>query len=176
MNSGSKSKRLALMFMSLDHLPAKYLVAGLHVGQDGVIQDVGHDRQQLVGDHMPEHRHPPGASQEAGAVDHICDLLLDRLKQFRIVTWIVLQVRILDQQDVALGRLHAGHHCSSLALIFFVEDHAQAIPSVQFSQDVTRTVFGAIIDHDDFVCQFLGLYSLDNFSNIAHFVIHRNNN
>lgn len=47
------------------YLPAEDLIACLHIRQDIVIQDIGHQREQLVRELVPEHCGPAWCAQEA---------------------------------------------------------------------------------------------------------------
>ena len=38
-------------------IPSEYFIASFHVRQDGVVEDIGHQGQHLIGDQVPEHRH-----------------------------------------------------------------------------------------------------------------------
>jgi len=67
---------------------------------------------------VPEHGCPPQPAQETGAIHHVRDAFFERLEQGRVVARIVLQVRVLDQQDVARGRVQSGANRRALALFF----------------------------------------------------------
>ena len=56
---------------SFNDFAFKYFVARFHIGQNGIVQDIGHQGQGFVGDHVPEHRYAMGAPEKARAVDNI---------------------------------------------------------------------------------------------------------
>ena len=133
-----------------DHLPAEHLVAGLHVGQVEVGGHVGKKRQEVVAHRVPEVEDPMGASAlEARAVDHVRLPVDDRLHQQGKLVGVVLQVGILDDDDVARGRLKTGAQRRSFAQVLGVVEHLGDEGGDPVLEDGAGAVGGAVVHHDD---------------------------
>ena len=160
---------------ALDDVGAEDLVAGLHVGEVHVRDHVGDERQQLVGDVVPEVEHAAGGARESRPVDHVRLAFKDRREEPRVVAWIVLEVRVLDQHDVA-GRLgKAPAQSGALALVgLLVEDpdlvllvHGPEPPrrdelGLQPAQVLPRPIRRAIVDDDDLLGDGDGLDAIED--------------
>ena len=99
------------------------LVARLHVRQVQVGDGVGDQGQELVRDVVPEEEHPARRAGEPGAEDRVGPPVHDRPDQPRVLLGVVLEVRVLDEQDVAPGLGKAPADRGALALVpLLVED------------------------------------------------------
>ena len=71
-------------------------------------RDIGRQGQNLIGNHIPEVHSFAWPAQKARPIDHRCDPFLNGLNQNRIITWIVFQISILNEQDVTGGSSKSG--------------------------------------------------------------------
>jgi hypothetical protein len=63
------------------------------------------------------------AAHEAGTVDYVSPALYERLKQERVLGWIVFEVRILDYDEVASGFLNPAPQSGSFAHVVGLEKY-----------------------------------------------------
>ena len=161
--------------MSCHHFAPEDLVAGLHVGQDGVVEHVGHERQELIGDHVPEHDGTPRTAQEARTVDDVGDAVLDGLEQHGVIARVVLEVGVLDQDHVAAGgrecRCARPRPCPGCAragargrrLAVFSPARSSRLPSCEPSSTTMISEAAPVCAHP-----------LENLPNIVDFVVDGN--
>ena len=171
---------------ALDDVGAEDLVPRLHVGEVQVRDHVGDERQHLVGDVVPEEEHAARGAREARPVDHVRLALEDRRQELRVVPRVVLEVRVLDQHDVA-GRLgEAAPEGGALPLVgLLVEDPDLVLlvggpePAglgqlgLQPAQVVARAVRGAVVDDDDLLGHRHGLDALEDLRKREPLVVDR---
>src|SRR6266851_6287804 len=102
----------------LEHPAREDLVPALHVGQVQVGEDVGEKSQASIGDGVPEVEDAVlVAREEAGAQHNVGASVHDRPEKLRVLVWVVLEVRVLDENDVALGPGESGPEGGTLALV-----------------------------------------------------------
>ena len=106
--SGSKLKRLHSILMLLIG-SLEELVAGFHVSDGGSVEQIGHERQELVAKSMKRH-HVSALPREPGAIDHIC-LALARWVE---AAWGIHAGRIPDPRP-AQSQNHRSHAGSRFA-------------------------------------------------------------
>ncbi len=98
---------------------------------------------------MPEHGGAAWPAQEARAVDHIRDALLDGLKQVGVVARVVLQVGVLDEHDLALRSLDPGADGAPFPQVLLVQQDAHTLPAVQGGEQVAGAVGRAVVHQQD---------------------------
>src|SRR5271155_3067865 len=76
---------------------------------------------------MPEEMDALRPAEKAGSVDDIRAAVEDRLEQIRIVSRVILKIRILHQQDIAGSLLEAPAQSRSFSLVLFLKEEAHAI-------------------------------------------------
>lgn len=123
---GFKIEALGAKGDALDDIPAKNLVAGLHVGEDTVVKQVGGKSEEAVGHHVPEHRGAAGCSQETGTKDYVGLALLNGNEQRGIFPGIIFKVRVLYDDHIGGGGLKAGPDGRALPLVLRLEDELNA--------------------------------------------------
>ena len=148
---GLDAEAVALEGDLLEDVGADGLVAGLHVGQVDVVQRVGDEGQELVGQAVPEEQHGPLlAGGEARAEHRVGVALEDRREHARIVLRVVLQVAVLHDGDVARALADGPPDGRPLAPVAVLEEHADAIvPLGQLGEDLARAVLAAVVDGDE---------------------------
>ena len=128
------AEAVAVQRRLLEDVGPDRLVAGLHVGQVDVVEDVGQPGQELVGDAVPVEQDLPLARGGEARSEHRVGLALeDRRDQRGIVGRVVLQVGVLDQADVAAHVLDRGPDRASLPHVARLAEDADALESVAAS-------------------------------------------
>ena len=91
--------------------------------------------RQLVPDGVPEIQHPMAArrAEKARAVDDVGVAVEDRLQQQRVLARVVLEVRVLDDDDVAGRFAKPARHRRALAAILRLKEHADAVAAVELA-------------------------------------------
>ena len=89
------------------------------------------------------------APQETRAVNHIRLSGQNRIEKERVFLWVVLEVRVLDQDNISGGGLEAAPQRSALPSICRVaNDNVRDLSQAVFD-DVTCPIRRAIIHNDD---------------------------
>src|SRR5919106_381320 len=122
------------------------------------------------------------AACEACAINDIRRAILNRLKQARIVPWIVLQIGVLDDHDVARHMTDSGLNRRTLSLVLRLKEDFNLIQRVvralvlvfQAGQNLPTAVLRAVVDQDNFLGQRHGAYATQQFFQRALFVVNRN--
>jgi hypothetical protein len=110
----------------------KHFVTCLHVSEVQVRAHVGQQREKAVSHHMPEVNHAMRpASQEPGAEHNVGTILQNRCKKDRVFLWVILQVRVLNDDHVAGSCLETRAQSCSLAKIALLQ-HELIDPPVRF--------------------------------------------
>src|SRR5207248_5281454 len=87
---------------AIQEFASKNLVTTLHIGQVQVGKHVREQCEKPVSDHMPEVNHTmSSAAREPGTKHHVSTILQDRSYKDRIFFRVILQVRILNDDQVA---------------------------------------------------------------------------
>ena len=159
-----------LQIQTIGDVADEHLVAGLHVRQVQVGERVGQERQQPVADRVPEIQDamPARRSQKSRTVDDVGLAFEDGLEQQRVFARVVLEVRVLDDDDIAGGLAEAARHGGALALILRLQEHAHAVVPVELGQNRPRPIPRPVVDDDDFrldVAEINGEDSSDDFPN-----------
>ena len=90
-------------------LSAEKLVAGFHVGEVEVGKHVGEEGEPLVSDGMPEEEDAVGvAAGESGAIDDIGVTVEHGLEEEVVFSWVVFEVCVLDDDEIAGGMGYSG--------------------------------------------------------------------
>ena len=138
---------------ALHHLARHHFVAGLHVGKVQVGDEVREQREEAVGELMPEAEHAPRPSEEAGAVDHVGSAVTDRLDQLVVILGIVFEVGVLDHDDVASRFFESSAHGRSLAAVVgLVEDPAVRLGGER-GEELAGTVGRRVVDDEDLLVE-----------------------
>ncbi len=163
----------------LQELGAEDLVAGLHVGQVEIGEEVAHPGEEPVDSRMAVVQHPPAVGGEkARAVDHIGAVLEKRPYEARIVPRVVLEIGVLEERQVAGRGGDAGAYGGAFALVVRVLEVAQPrLFGRQLAQDLACAVGGAVVDDHHLELGEAGvLDSQDPGQQVAHqvaFVVDR---
>ena len=119
-----EAETVGLELDALQDFVAENFVAGLHVGEFQIGEDVGEQSEDLVGDVVPEIVDTLRAAEETGAEDHVGAAIEDGFEEFAVVARIVFEVGVLDQDDVAGDFSEAAAEGGAFALIFGLEKNA----------------------------------------------------
>jgi hypothetical protein len=164
----------------LDHVHPKDLIAGLHVGESGVIEHVRGESEHPVADVVPEvesARNLP--SGHPRTVDRIGASLNNGFDQFGILARIILKIGVLNQHDIAghIGESRAQgcplSHVLTVKVDFVLRSLRELLE--QFPGTITRTV----VDDDQFLlgsAKLRRFYTRDNLANRPDLVINRHQN
>ena len=156
----------------LDDLAAEHLVAGLHVGQVQVGEHVRRERQHPVPDRVPEVEDAAlAASEEPRAVHDVGVSLLDRPEQLRVLARVVLEVRVLDDDDVAGRLLKTRRDRGALSHVLRLQEDPDAVLAVHLAQDVARAVLRAVVDDDDLLLDRHRLHLADELADRLRLVV-----
>jgi hypothetical protein len=164
---------------ALQDVGAERLVARLHVGQVQVRAHVGDERQDAVPDHVPEEQHAARATDEARAEHHIGMAVEDGLDELGVVGRVVLQVRVLDEGDVAGHARDAGAHGRTFTAVLRLQDHLEAVlrrvrrGAPDLVEDLARAVGRAVVDHHDLLADRHGHDALEQRPHRAYLVVDR---
>src|SRR5579862_571662 len=121
-------------------------------------------------------------TQEAGAVDDIGGAVFDGREQREIIFWIVFEVGVLHEKNLAGSFLQAAAQSRSLALIFFLIEHANIVlrrsryVRAQVLQNFARAIRRRVVDEHDFLVDFHGDYPAEQFLDCGAFVVYGNYN
>ena len=151
MTSGSKSKRSALQGHAVEHALVEQLVAGLHVGERRVVEDVRHEREEAVADPVQEQHVAPLAG-EARSVDDEGAALEHGGEQLRPVVGVVLEIGVLDEHEVAGHVLERRADRRALPEVVRVQhDTHRAV--AELAQDAACPIVAPVVDDDDLAFQ-----------------------
>src|SRR5262249_55052730 len=106
--------------------------------------------QESVPQRVPEEEHAVRAAQEARAEDDVCLVGEDGRQELWILGGVVLEVRILDEDDVARRGAEAGADGGPLPLIDRVLDEPERplAPRRDLPEELAGAVRGAVVDDD----------------------------
>jgi len=105
----------------------------------------------MIHDRVPIVNYPVRfATHEARAKDHVGLIVENGLDEERIFVGIVFQVGILNDDNVASGKLETFFEGTAFALIFGLEKDNKAGLGLILFNDVPTGVGTVIIDNDDF--------------------------
>src|ERR1041385_1471478 len=110
---------------ALEDLAAENFVARLHIGEFQVGENVRKQREEFVGDIMPEIVDALRTAEKAGAKDYISTAIEDGFEKFVVIARIVFEVSILDEDDVAGNFRKAAAQGRTLSLILRLEKDAE---------------------------------------------------
>ena len=130
------------------HVAPHDLVAGLHVGQRGAVDDVRQRGQRAVGDDgepwsRGTPRQKPGAVNDRGRAS---EYRIDQEGQLRRIE---LEVGVLNRHDGAAGVSEAEPDRVPLPAVAFDMDDGQKRGAGQSVEHFTRAVARPVIDDDD---------------------------
>ncbi len=124
------------------------LEAGVHVGEAGVVQDVGREGRRAAAHGEPERGVAGVEAEDPHAEDVVGDAVEDGREHGRDVGGRVLEVGVEDDQVRARGVGHAGAHGRALAAVAGVLD--QPDPAVGERLEPRPGPVGrAVVDDDD---------------------------
>src|SRR4051812_31843084 len=108
---------------------------------------------------------------KAGAVNDAHRGVFKRLVNFEIVSGVVLEIRVLDQNDVTGGLREAGPNRRTLTLILVMKKQFNALPPfVGRLNALPRAVGGAVIDNENFFFYRDGDDTVDERADALDFV------
>jgi len=142
---------------AIQHAGAEDLVAHLDVGEVQVREHVAHERDDLVAQRVPEVEHAVRpAADEARAEHDVGAAADDGLEQADIIVGVVLEVRVLHEDDVARGPREPVAQGRSLPWLYSLwttwndtpgnsagsSSSLAAVPSVEwsFTQTISRVM------------------------------------
>ena len=133
------------------------------------------------------------ATKKAGAEDHVGAAIEKRFEELAVVAWIVFEVGVLNEDNVAGNLSESATKSGTLALIAILEKDAQiaesdgvgavlsgsrgfarALKLDKLFEDLASTVGGAIIDDHDFLAKLGFDDAAEDFIESGFFVIHGN--
>ena len=120
------------------------LVACFHIMETGAIDDIGERGERPVS--VAEE--PLLAIEVAYPVNNLGLALNDGVKQLHVLVWVVLQIGILDDGQVAGGNGERRPHSSSLSLVDLVVDNPKIL-HLHLVEDFAGAVTGAVVDDYD---------------------------
>jgi hypothetical protein len=135
-----------------DEVAAEDLVAGFHVGEVEVGEDVGAEGEEAVAEGVPEVEDAVAfAAGEAGAEDDVGDAGGDGFDEAGVLGGVVLEVGVLDDDELALGGGDAGAEGGALALVDGVSEEGDAGGAGVGLKDFVGAVGGVVVDDDEFL-------------------------
>ena len=136
------------------HLAPEDLVAGFHVGEVEVGEDVGRESEHAVADHVPEVHDAMGvAAHEARAEHDIRFAVEDGLEQLRVFLRVVLEIGVLHDDEITSGGGKAGAQRGPLALVALVIEDPGDERDDFTAQNLTRPIGRAVIHDDDLLLE-----------------------
>ena len=116
-------------FPDISHL--EELIAGFHVGEAGMIKDIGQEGQQLVGREAAEIK-VFRAFHKAGTVNHVRLTGIDHRIEFGVIVRIIFEVGILDNGVSGVCSPDPFPDGRALAPVLIAEDDLNAVLSLIF--------------------------------------------
>ena len=190
-----ESKPVRFDLDSCEYFSPKHLVAGLHVRQLQVREDVREQRKHPVRNVVPEIMHALWPAQKSRAVHHVRAPVNDWLQQNLVITRVVFQVRVLHQHDISCHLLKTTPQRRSLSLVRRLEAELQIpqhngvapilrwrerfairLPRRHVLQNLSRPVRRAIIDDDHFLASLRVQHPPQDLIDRRFFVVNGNNN
>jgi hypothetical protein len=178
---------------TLEDFAAKDFVASLHVGEFEIGEDVGKQGKHFIGDVMPKIVDTLRSAEEAGAKDNVGTTVNDGFEEFAVVTRIVFEVGVLDEDNIACDFREATAESGAFTLVVGLEKDAEiaevngigAIECGSLSsarglelrelfEDLASAVSGAVIDEDDFLAEGSFDDTAKDFVNSGFFVVNGN--
>ena len=156
----------------LDYLTTKDFVAGFHIGEVQVGEDVRQRCQEAVGGVVPEVEDTVRAGrEESRTVDDVRAAFDDRLDEDRVLGRVVFEVGVLDHDDIAGCFRKTGSDRRAFALVLFVKNHDRVRVVFDPSKNIPRSVGRTIVDQDDLLPNRHGSYAAEEFFERMNFVI-----
>ena len=150
-NLGFKPKPVLLNGNAVQEFAAKHFVTCFHVSEIQVCKHVGQQREKPVSHHMPEVNHPMRpAAQEPGTEHNIGMILENRCKKYGVLTRVILQVRILNDDQVAGRCLETRTQSCSLAKVALLQHELMDPPMGLRFKKFPRSIGRSVIHDDDF--------------------------
>src|SRR5215210_676449 len=164
----------------LDQRCPEDLVAGLHVRQVEVGEPVAERGQHPVAEAVAIVEDPAAvAGQETRAVDHVGAVFQEGPHQARIVSRVVLEVGVLEEDEVA-GRFgDAAADGGPLALVLPLLEQSEAVRILggELPQELQAAVLGAVVDDQDLHLEDLrrrhGEHPVNELAHQEALVVHR---
>ena len=153
---------------ALEDLAAENFVARLHIGEFQVGENVRKQREEFVGDIMPEIVDALRTAEKAGAKDYISTAIEDGFEKFVVIARIVFEVSILDEDDVAGNFRKAAAQGRTLSLILRLEKDAEVaeVDGISAVESGCRS-FAGVLQLDHFFKDLAGA--------VGRAVVHENN-
>ncbi|EAU68603.1 hypothetical protein STIAU_8807 [Stigmatella aurantiaca DW4/3-1] len=182
---GLEAEPLFLHPDGFQHLGAEGLVAGLHVREVQARGHVGEGGEHVVHHRVPEVEHPARRAGEAAAVDDIRLAIEDGLDDLGDVPRVVLEVRVLDDDDVPGGLGEAAPQGRALALVVRLEEHAHLVAVargaaqhrqplfLQFLEQLPAAIPGAVIHEHQLLGEVHGDATPEQLRQGGQFVVDR---
>ena len=192
-NFGLEAEAVGFESDTLEDFATEDLVAGLHVGEFEVSEDVGEQGEGFVGDIMPEVVDALGSAEKAGAKDHVGSAVEDRVEKFVVVARVVFEIGILDEDNVTGDFCEAAAEGSAFSLVVGLEEDTKVaevnrVAAVEggrlslpgslklghFFEDLTGAVGGAVVHQYDFLAKRSVDDAAEDFVNGGFFVVNGN--
>src|SRR5579864_1973714 len=132
---------------AVEDLAVEELVAGLHVRDRRVVENVGDQRQHPVTDPVPE-QHVLSLAGEAASVDNLGLATEHRVQELRPILRVIFEVCVLDEDQVTPRHRQPGPDPCTLALVDVVAEDAHG-RVLERGQDLVGAVGRAVVDDND---------------------------
>jgi hypothetical protein len=118
------------------------------------------------------------SAQEPGAVHDVGNAALDGRQELHIVAGVVLEVRVLNENDLATGSLEASPQRRALAGIARLEQDAQPvrIERLPVDQQLSSAIRGAVVNDDDLLVNGDALDAVQDLFDCLALVVNRDHN
>jgi hypothetical protein len=109
----------------LDNVRTKDLIANLHVREIKIGNDVAQGRKEAIAEIVPKVKHPVRTAVEAVPENHVCLPLKKWLQERGIVSRVVFEVSILDEDNLPCNICDGSLNGTAFAEISVVEHDLQ---------------------------------------------------
>jgi hypothetical protein len=178
---------------TLENFAAEDFVAGLHVGEFEIGEDVGKQGEHFIGDVMPEIVDALRSAEKARAKDDVGATVNEGFEEFAVIARIVFEVGVLNENNIASDLREAAAQSSSFTLVVGLEKDAEIAEvngigaiecgSLSFArglelrelfEDLAGAVSGAVVDEDDFLPEGSFRDAAEDFVDGGFFVVNGN--
>ena len=126
---------------------------------------------------MPEVNYPMrSAAQEPGTKHYISVTFQDRFKKDGILVGVILEVRVLNNDQITRSCMETHSQCCSFPEIAFLQHEFVDPPGRLFSEELSRSIGRSVVHNDDFHISDRSGANCFNYSvNRRSFIITRDN-
>src|SRR5262249_3849212 len=135
----------------LDYVASERLVARLHVREVEICECIRQRGQNAIAEAVPEVQHSMFSTKKPGPENDIRFAVLDRRDERGVVTRVVLEISVLDDDDVAGCMLEAQAERRTLAPVHGLDEQSKMwlVGLGQSPEDVRRSIRRRIVYDDD---------------------------